>query len=186
MHIMCLNVQRYAFPHLLLKLCEPSVAVDNTLKLWYTVWRQCHIMQSNPDTAPPSLSGHDCLWTELIIQYFNWLPPSIQHHKLQWTNSGTVSGFNCISFHCRKVGSDQRLQVTGVIRCYVMTTCTHIFPEVTGSLTLSDPTSDLVRHYDFPVPLRCRKTSDTFLLRPLRCRSLSDAFPHVVRTLANR
>jgi hypothetical protein len=28
-------------------------------------------------------------------------------------------------------------------------------------LTLSDPTSDLVRHYDFPVPLRCRKTSDT-------------------------
>jgi hypothetical protein len=32
-------------------------------------------------------------------------------------------------------------------------------------LTLSDPMSDLVRHYDFPVP---------------------DAFPHVVRTLANR
>jgi hypothetical protein len=32
-------------------------------------------------------------------------------------------------------------------------------------LTLSDPTSDLVRHYDFPVP---------------------DAFTHVLRTLANR
>jgi hypothetical protein len=32
-------------------------------------------------------------------------------------------------------------------------------------LTLSDPMLDLVRHYDFPVP---------------------DAFPHVVRTLANR
>jgi hypothetical protein len=32
-------------------------------------------------------------------------------------------------------------------------------------LTLSNPMSDLVRHYDFPVP---------------------DAFPHVVRTLANR
>ena len=29
-------------------------------------------------------------------------------------------------------------------------------------LTLSDPTSDLVRHYDFPLPLRCRVTSDTF------------------------
>jgi hypothetical protein len=29
-------------------------------------------------------------------------------------------------------------------------------------LALSDPTSDLVRHYDFPVPLQCRKTSDTF------------------------
>jgi len=56
------------------------------------------------------------------------------------------------------------------------------------TLTLSDPTSDLVRHYDFTLPLR-RVTSDTFLLRLmrlLRCRSLFDAFPHVVRTLANR
>jgi hypothetical protein len=34
-----------------------------------------------------------------------------------------------------------------------------------GGLTLSVPMSDLVRHFDFPV---------------------SDAFPHVVRTLANR
>jgi hypothetical protein len=33
------------------------------------------------------------------------------------------------------------------------------------SLTISDPMSDLVQHYDFPVP---------------------DAFPHLVRTLANR
>jgi hypothetical protein len=33
-----------------------------------------------------------------------------------------------------------------------------------GTLTLSDPMSDLVRHYDFPVP---------------------DTFPHLVRTLAN-
>jgi hypothetical protein len=28
-------------------------------------------------------------------------------------------------------------------------------------LTLSEPTSNLVRQYDFPVPLRCRKMSDT-------------------------
>jgi hypothetical protein len=28
-------------------------------------------------------------------------------------------------------------------------------------LNLSDPNSNLVRQYDFPVPLRCRKTSDT-------------------------
>jgi len=28
-------------------------------------------------------------------------------------------------------------------------------------LTPSHPTSDLVRRYDFPVPLRCRETSDT-------------------------
>jgi hypothetical protein len=54
-------------------------------------------------------------------------------------------------------------------------------------LTLSDPTSNLVRQYDFPVPLRCRKTSDTVLLRLFaRCRNLSDGFPHVVRNLANR
>jgi hypothetical protein len=37
-------------------------------------------------------------------------------------------------------------------------------------LILSDPTSDLVRQYDFPVPLRCRKMSDTVFVafdRPL-------------------
>jgi hypothetical protein len=37
-------------------------------------------------------------------------------------------------------------------------------------LTLSYPTSDLVRQYDFPVLLRCRKTSDTVFVafvRPL-------------------
>jgi hypothetical protein len=37
-------------------------------------------------------------------------------------------------------------------------------------LTLSDPTSDLVRQYDFAVMLRCRKTSDTVFVafvRPL-------------------
>jgi hypothetical protein len=38
------------------------------------------------------------------------------------------------------------------------------------ALTLYDPTSNLVRQYDFPVPLRCRKTSDTAFVafvRPL-------------------
>jgi len=42
--------------------------------------------------------------------------------------------------------------------------------------SLSDPTSDLVRQYDFSVPLRCRKTSDTvfvafvrLLSKPVRC-----------------
>jgi hypothetical protein len=37
-------------------------------------------------------------------------------------------------------------------------------------LTLSDPTSDLVRQYDFPILLRCRKMSDTVfvvIVRPL-------------------
>jgi hypothetical protein len=37
-------------------------------------------------------------------------------------------------------------------------------------LTLSDPTSDLVWQYDFPVLLRCRKTSDMVFVafvRPL-------------------
>jgi hypothetical protein len=38
------------------------------------------------------------------------------------------------------------------------------------TLILSDPTSDLVRQYDFLVPPRCRKTSDTVFVafvRPL-------------------
>jgi hypothetical protein len=37
-------------------------------------------------------------------------------------------------------------------------------------LPLSDPTSNLIQQYDFPVPLRCRKTSDTVFVafvRPL-------------------
>jgi hypothetical protein len=40
----------------------------------------------------------------------------------------------------------------------------------TTDLTLSDPTSDLVRQYDFPVLLQCRKTSDAVFVafvRPL-------------------
>jgi hypothetical protein len=41
---------------------------------------------------------------------------------------------------------------------------------VSLALTLSDPTSNLVRQYDFPVPIQCRKTSDTVFVafvRPL-------------------
>jgi hypothetical protein len=37
-------------------------------------------------------------------------------------------------------------------------------------LTLSDPTSNLAQQYHFPVPLQCRKTSDTVFVvfvRPL-------------------
>jgi hypothetical protein len=40
----------------------------------------------------------------------------------------------------------------------------------THALALSDPTLDLVRQYDFPVLLRCRKTSNTVFVvfvRPL-------------------
>jgi hypothetical protein len=57
------------------------------------------------------------------------------------------------------------------------------------ALTLSDPSSNLFRQYDFPVLLRCRKMSDMafFLLRLFaRCRCLSNAFIYIVRTLANR
>jgi hypothetical protein len=46
-----------------------------------------------------------------------------------------------------------------------MRSCLHVkYHYSCPILTLSDPMSDLVRHYDFPVP---------------------DAFPHVVRTLTN-
>jgi hypothetical protein len=43
------------------------------------------------------------------------------------------------------------------------------------------------RQYDFPVLLYVGKHPTRVLLRLFaRCRNLSDAFPHVVRTLANR
>jgi hypothetical protein len=73
--------------------------------------------------------------------------------------------------------------------------CIHIFPfiycciinGVSALLTLSDPTSDLVRQYDFPVLLHVGRCLTRFLLRLFaRCWSLSDVFPHVVQTLANR
>jgi len=38
-------------------------------------------------------------------------------------------------------------------------------------LTFSDPTSDLVQQYDFPVPLRCPKTSDTVFVAFVRLLS---------------
>jgi hypothetical protein len=38
-------------------------------------------------------------------------------------------------------------------------------------LSLSDPTSDLVRQYDFPVLPRCRKTSDTVFVAFVRLLS---------------
>jgi hypothetical protein len=40
-------------------------------------------------------------------------------------------------------------------------------------LALSDLTSNLVRQYDFPVPLRCRKTSDTVCVAFVRPMSES-------------
>jgi hypothetical protein len=46
-------------------------------------------------------------------------------------------------------------------------------------LTLSDSMLDLARQCDFPVSLRCWKTSDMVFVafvRPLCCRSLSGAF----------
>jgi hypothetical protein len=53
-------------------------------------------------------------------------------------------------------------------------TCTYVNmlkdKKKSAVLTLSDPTSNLVRQYDFPVPLRCQKTSDmvfVVFVRPL-------------------
>ena len=43
-------------------------------------------------------------------------------------------------------------------------------------LTLSDPMSGVVRKYDFPVPLRCRKTSDTVFVAFVRL--LSEPIQH--------
>jgi hypothetical protein len=66
-----------------------------------------------------------------------------------------ISGSSCVSFF---VGSRETLIIS------------HIGLPAVFILTLSDPTSDLVRQYDFSVPLRYRKTSDTVFVaffRPL-------------------
>jgi hypothetical protein len=47
------------------------------------------------------------------------------------------------------------------------------YNNVNNCLTLSDPTSDLVRQYDFPVLFRCRKTSDMVLVAFVRPLSVS-------------
>ena len=64
----------------------------------------------------------------------------------------------------------------GALNICVLTLYTAPSGNFSSFLTLSDPTSDLIQHYDFPVPLRCRKTSDTFLLR-LCARSTVGACP---------
>jgi hypothetical protein len=53
-------------------------------------------------------------------------------------------------------------QLTTLNVCHINIVNTHV-------LTLSNPTSNLVRQYDFPVLLRCQKTSDTVfvVVRPL-------------------
>jgi hypothetical protein len=43
----------------------------------------------------------------------------------------------------------------------VKNSCKEFHENTAEGLTLSDPTLKLVRQYDFPVSLRCRKTSDT-------------------------
>jgi hypothetical protein len=46
------------------------------------------------------------------------------------------------------------------------------------TLTLSDPMSDLVQHYDFPVPLRCCKMSDTLFCCVFSPAPLSEPVQH--------
>jgi hypothetical protein len=49
-------------------------------------------------------------------------------------------------------------------RGHVMNRLGDKIPRYSKHLTLSDPTSHVIRHYDFSVPLQCRKTSDTFFV----------------------
>jgi hypothetical protein len=74
--------------------------------------------------------------------------------------------------------------VVFVCKC-VLYYCHQVLTQL--QLTLSDPTSNLSRQYDFPVPSDVVRRPTWFLLRLFaRCRSLSGAFPHIIRTLANR
>jgi hypothetical protein len=74
----------------------------------------------------------------------------------------------CLHLLCDQLIADVPKKVTQNVTVQWATPLLPI-KEVLG-LTLSDPTSNLVRQYDFPVPLRCRKKYDTVfvaLVRPL-------------------
>jgi hypothetical protein len=49
------------------------------------------------------------------LWYFDLLPPLIYHHKLQWTDSGTTLGFDCITFSFAFVWFHQ-LQLMEIIK----------------------------------------------------------------------
>ena len=58
-------------------------------------WRSMH-MQSTLDITPPWFGAHESLWKKKFrtLRHLNLTWPSICRHKLQWTNSGTISGFD--------------------------------------------------------------------------------------------
>jgi hypothetical protein len=63
-------------------------------------------------------------------------------------------------------GCDKLLSTFSVMKLYAVTDAIHCW----YLLTLSDPTLNLIRQYDFPVLLRCRKTSNVVFVafvRPL-------------------
>jgi hypothetical protein len=88
---------------------------------------------------------------------------SMGHTRQIW-NKGLYSPAKFCSIKIRHVVSEITRDVRINGRCTGET-----FPKCV-TLTLSDPTSDLVRQYDFPVLLRCRKMYDTVFVafvRPL-------------------
>jgi hypothetical protein len=96
-----------------------------------------------------SIVGADFLLREVVKK--NLTKPAIcRWFFINYKVSGHLFKKFCL---CFRAWSSWRSLTTGI-----MFKSSH---PALNHLTLSDPTSDLVRQYDFPVLLRCRKTYDT-------------------------
>jgi hypothetical protein len=85
----------------------------------------------------------------IVLEYVSML--SIHFHEYTFKLS---INWAILLFWVLSVGDQGRTIFTGPFRYLIK------YRICNGILTLSSPTSYLVRQYDFPVPLRCRKTSD--------------------------
>jgi hypothetical protein len=126
-----------------------------------------------------NLNRHFHVRTSCIArEYLRWRNNILYENPMQNWGTFTLPFFNIsfalCSFLARFVCLYGFILLCVNLFSFMLCVKTFFFPselcEILGNLTLSDPTSDLVRQYDFPVLLRCRKTSDTVFVafvRPL-------------------
>jgi hypothetical protein len=103
------------------------------------------------------------LYYTVLLCTVKFLLPPCRKYWMYWNNLYTYwSHLVCVSSWRQKV-----------LKGFFVVKFITFSKNVGANLTLSDPT----QHYDFPVPLRCRKTSNTFLLRLWPARSAVGACP---------
>jgi hypothetical protein len=85
-------------------------------------------------------------------------PPEVSLSFLQVSRSPFMIQLS--PFHCSSFKNLTKRKSQLFIPCPFFRTCFALNRKF-HNLTLSDPTSNLVRQYDFPIRLRCRKMSDT-------------------------